>query len=277
MPPTGFHGLIGLFIASQISKEHPKAKIAFIFGSVFPDIDIFGSILIFISGILQGLSTSQLEVSVISFHRSLTHNIFLIAGCILLGLVFMIKNPIMMSKEWGYAFIAMGLGIGTHVLLDFFYIDGISVLWPVIPYRIYPFPNLPTYNSFPDNVQRLLAASDSAFDGIYWIILGRIISTNFADAAIKIGKIRITNSGDRLQVLGVITLIGLFTFGLIGYFTDIFTRNVFVVILYIPGMFVLFLTCFSPFIFKRFVIDMPKFPQKWFSSKNTASIRERLY
>lgn len=267
MPPTGFHGIIGLLVASQIPKKHSKARIAFFFGSVFPDIDIFGSIFIFFIELFQGLPISQLEVNVISFHRSVTHNIFLISGFILLGVLLLIKEPIGMSKEWSYALLAMGLGIGIHIFMDFFYIDGVSVLWPLISDRIYPFPNLlPTYNSFPDNVQRLLAASDIAFDGIYWIILGRIISMNFDDTAIKIGKRRIKNSGNKLQIAGLVVLIGLFAFGLVGYFTEIFSRDVFVIILYIPGMFVLFLTCFSPFIFKNFVLDIPKFPQNWINS-----------
>ena len=86
IPPTGFHGLIGLTVSSRLSVKRANEKIAFFFGSVFPDLDIFGSIVIFLVGFVQGKTISELRDPVIQFHRSFTHSIFLIMILFLFGL-----------------------------------------------------------------------------------------------------------------------------------------------------------------------------------------------
>jgi membrane-bound metal-dependent hydrolase YbcI (DUF457 family) len=93
MPPTGFHGLLGLLIAGKMNQEETKVGVAF--GSVFPDLDLLGSMsLILIGGILiTTLRTTN------SFRgRSFTF-----------GLV---------------------LGMVIHATLDLFYLDGVALFWP---------------------------------------------------------------------------------------------------------------------------------------------------
>jgi membrane-bound metal-dependent hydrolase YbcI (DUF457 family) len=251
MPPTGFHGIFGLLGTFVIPKNHKSARIAFFFGTMAPDIDIFGSILIFLIGIFQNIPIDQLETNIINFHRSITHNIFVIIFLFNIGIILYLSK--VDFRELSFIIIAFTVGITTHVALDFFYLDGVSVLWPLDPNRIFLFPDLPKITEMTDNFQKLFAASDSAFDGIYYIILGYILDRKFPENSIEFFNKKISNIGIKLQIFGLVTFLFFMAYGIFGFISEILPRNEFVVILYIPGMFILFITIFSPILLKKYI------------------------
>ena len=75
MPPTGFHGLIGLLIAGKINSR--SGKIGFAWGSVFPDLDFILSITAFI--------LTQDRDFTIYMHRSVTHSIVIMLLILVCG------------------------------------------------------------------------------------------------------------------------------------------------------------------------------------------------
>ncbi|MFX0185322.1 MAG: metal-dependent hydrolase, partial [Candidatus Hodarchaeota archaeon] len=67
MPPTGFHGIIGLLLCSRIDPKHKFLRIGLVWGSVLPDLDLLGSAFIFILTLNTDLA--------LAFHRSVTHSL----------------------------------------------------------------------------------------------------------------------------------------------------------------------------------------------------------
>jgi membrane-bound metal-dependent hydrolase YbcI (DUF457 family) len=268
LPPTGFHGLIGIFGSSNISKEKGNERIAFFFGSVFPDLDIFGSILLFFVGVVQGIPIIELRESVVLFHRSATHSILLIFLLVIGGIIlYYSKNK---SREnYGKILIYFGIGIGIHVLFDFFYLDGVSVFWPFLSERVYLPLNLPILEQLPDKIQRFYSAIDIAFDGIYWIIFARLISNSNGEKPLNVNNNKDMKRRRQLTIGGIIVLILFTIFGLFGLFNDILMMNEFVVLIYIPGMFVLLISCFIPILFRDTVRNMGKIPQKWLKKQKS--------
>ena len=120
MTTGGLHILSGLFIASFIRNEkHKKAKWGLVWGSIFPDIDIIATAIIF-------LITGDIEGAVF-FHRTVTHGFFA------MGLVLLIGIIISLTKEdlrWISMFsIAFAFGMLTHTFYDL--LDGyVSILAP---------------------------------------------------------------------------------------------------------------------------------------------------
>ncbi|MHA1992434.1 MAG: metal-dependent hydrolase [Candidatus Hodarchaeales archaeon] len=268
MPPTGFHGLIGLIGSSNISKEKGNERIAFFFGTVFPDLDIFGSILIFLIGYAQGIPIADLRESVVLFHRSATHSIFLILLLLIGGLILYYSKS-KTRENYGKILVYFGIGIGIHVLFDFFYLDGVSIFWPFLAERIYLPLNLPILEQLPDNIQRFYSAIDIAFDGIYWILFARLISNFSLDSHINVNNDNLMKRRRHLKIGGIIVLTTFTIFGLFGLFSDILMMNEFVILIYIPGMFVLLISCFIPILFRDSVRNMQKIPQKWLNRQKT--------
>ena len=264
MPPTGFHGLLGLVLASYIPSEKKYARIALFSGSLFPDTDIFGSILVFLVGIGQGLTPAQLEGPVINFHRSVTHNIFLV---IILGALGISLITVGKRQTSGVVIATFSFGILLHILFDFLYFDGVSVFWPLQTERVFLPLGLPKILEMPENLQRLLAALDVAFDGIYWILVARLINPSGPGFTFKFRSIMINDLKKKLRLGGATVVLIISLFGLIGYFSDILSRNTFVLILYIPGIVVLFISCALPFLVADVVAGVQKLPGAWFGSE----------
>ena len=86
MTTGGLHILSGLVIASFIRNEkYKKAKWGLVWGSIFPDIDVIASVIVF-------LITGDLEGAVF-IHRTVTHGFFA------MGLVLLIGGIISRTKE----------------------------------------------------------------------------------------------------------------------------------------------------------------------------------
>ena len=170
-------------------------------------------------------------------------------------------------SRFGPVVIAFSIGIAIHVLLDFFYLDGVSILWPLNPDRIYLPIGLPILAELPENIQRFYAAVDIAFDGLYWIITVKIFSKylekypNDPNKEYYLGKKR------QLTIGGVGVLILFSIFSLFGLLTDILSVEDFVILIYLPGLVVLFISCFLPLKFRDIFRKIDKIPELWIDTK----------
>ena len=135
MAQIGLHA----YVALSLKKRLPQKKwffMSFLFGSIFPDIDALFTVIasLFIS----------LEKSIIFFHRTFTHNIFL---AIFIYLFFLIIYEIKKNKK--YLFIGNGLMLGMlfHLSIDtFLWFDSIHLFWPLPSNRINLWPTLSISN-----------------------------------------------------------------------------------------------------------------------------------
>ena len=120
MAQIGLHA----YIAISLKRKLPKKKwffLSFIVGSILPDID---AAFTFLSSIFLPLNKS-LNL----FHRTFTHNIFII---VIIYLLFLITYEITKKKK--YLFIGNGLflGMSLHLLIDiFFWFEPIHLFWPL--------------------------------------------------------------------------------------------------------------------------------------------------
>ncbi|MHA2334740.1 MAG: metal-dependent hydrolase, partial [Candidatus Hodarchaeales archaeon] len=200
MPPTGFHGLTGILFCRF--TRSPSMKLGLVFGSVIPDIDLFGSALIF-------LLTSSEELAII-FHRSLTHSFFTIVTILLVGLLleYLSIAPVIDDGQLKLSLLLVGMSIGIfiHVFLDFFYLDGLSILAPLNWDRIYVI-NL-RFDDFSYSSQKKLAAADFQFESLFWLVLyyiaGKDDTDSYTQDLLGIRKITISNIRNKVLWLSII-------------------------------------------------------------------------
>jgi len=135
MAQIGLHAYFALSLKNRLPKKR-WFFVSFLFGSIFPDIDaLFTTIAsLFIS----------IDKSIEIFHRTFTHNIFLV---IFIYLLFLIFYEIKKNKV--YLFIGNGLMLGMlfHLCIDtFLWFDSIHLLWPLPTNRIDMWPTLSISN-----------------------------------------------------------------------------------------------------------------------------------
>jgi len=113
-----------IYIVFKLNKFFPKKKmffIAFIWGSLFPDIDI----------ILVGLSSFliPLDKSIFLFHKTITHSIITLSAIYLIFLVLyeIKKNRLILNIANGFSW-----GVIIHIILDLaFGIGKSDIFWPL--------------------------------------------------------------------------------------------------------------------------------------------------
>ena len=161
MTMGGLHLLSGLVIASFIRNEkYKKAKWGIVWGSIFPDIDLIASIIIF-------LITGDLN-NAIFIHRSITHGFFAMGLVLLIG--FLISRT-RTDFKWVFLFsIAFGFGILTHTLYDL--LDGYVAIFAPFSYTKYSItnitdPDLLTLGTF----FKIYNALDGMSDVIFYLLL----------------------------------------------------------------------------------------------------------
>jgi membrane-bound metal-dependent hydrolase YbcI (DUF457 family) len=248
MPPTGFHGLLGLLIAGKMNQDETKVGVAF--GSVFPDLDLLGSILVFIF--------TQNKTLTIFFHRSVTHSYVIMSLILIGGILIATLRTTNSFRVRSFTF-GLVLGMVIHATLDLFYLDGVALFWPfqAMEDRVillnYTFDELsPLYN---DLLAKVISTLDGGFEAIYYFIFIYLASKSNTDKnlnfSVKSKNFEITNWTTKLKQ---------FAFGLIGI-TIIFLaiaiisidipaldRDMFIVLLYIPLAPVYLLTGLLPLI-----------------------------
>ena len=135
MAQIGLHA----YLALSLKKRLPKKDwffVAFLFGSILPDID---TIFTFTASLFI-----PLEKSLDIFHRTFSHNIFIV---IILFLIFLIIYEFKKNKIFLY--IANGLisGMSLHLFIDvFLWFDSIHLFWPLPSERIDMWPEFSPSN-----------------------------------------------------------------------------------------------------------------------------------
>lgn len=128
---TAVHGLIGIGIVALLTrykpfgvKLSPWSKYGFVLGNILPDIDLLLCIALAFGGL--GIEAAG------AVHRTATHSFITIAAIILVGFAIGYWQK---GKKWIQSlFIALGLGMFTHVLFD---LPGpVSIFYPLITARI---------------------------------------------------------------------------------------------------------------------------------------------
>ena len=254
MPPTGFHGLIGLLIAGKLNSK--PIKIGFAWGSVFPDLDLLGSIFAF-------LLTQNRDLT-IYMHRSVTHSIIIML-LILIGGYFVVSFQKYTHRDVYLDLMPFLLGLTTgmllHVFLDFFYLGGVALLWPLQPMNErfilldYTYEDLtPVYNNL---LPKIVATLDGGFEAIYYLVfvhLGRKLNTD-EDVNLGIGSFSLTvNNWYKKLTIFAYSLIVISVIFITMAFLSInwawMGLEEFIVILYIPLSVVYLLTGFLPLIMR---------------------------
>ena len=147
MAQAGLHAYLSLKSKKWIPDK--KYFIAFLLGSIIPDIDI----------IFCAIASYYIpiEEAVYFFHRTITHSIITLAA---IYLVFLItyeikKNNSILNSAYG--FIA---GMSFHLLIDiFFWFDSIDLFWPL------PIPNINLWFNMDVNndILNIILASEFIF------------------------------------------------------------------------------------------------------------------
>ena len=127
----GLHLLSGLVIASFIRNEkYKKAKWGIVWGSIFPDIDILASIIIF-------LFTGNLN-NAMFIHRTITHGFFAMGLIVPIG--FLISRT-RTDLKWTFLFsLAFAFGMLTHTFYDL--LDGYVAIFAPFSYTKYSITNI---------------------------------------------------------------------------------------------------------------------------------------
>ena len=161
MTMGGLHLLSGLVFASFIRNEkYKKAKWGIVWGSIFPDIDIIASIIIF-------LFTGDLN-SAIFIHRSVTHGFFAMGLVVLIGFVISRTRT---DFKWVFLFsLAFILGLLTHTFYDL--LDGYVAIFAPFSYTRYSItgvtdPDLLVGSTF----FKVYNALDGMSDVIFYLLL----------------------------------------------------------------------------------------------------------
>ncbi len=253
MPPTGFHGLLGLLFAGKIKSKGGKLGIAW--GSVFPDLDLLGSIILFIF-------TQDLELTIF-FHRSVTHSL-LVMGAILIVVFltsgyFSTRYPDIIPFILGFV-----TGMLIHAVLDLFYLDGVAILWPLqamndrLVLLDYTFAELnPAFNNL---LAKVISTLDGGFEVIYYFVLVFLAKRFNTDQNIAFSfrnqRFHVDNWLSKLKTISFL-LIGVTVFFLSLAFLSIsvflIDLEMFIVLLYIPLAPVYLLTGTLPLIMRETV------------------------
>ncbi|UCE12312.1 MAG: metal-dependent hydrolase [Candidatus Heimdallarchaeota archaeon] len=258
MAPTGFHGLLGLILASLVDKKHQYVRIGLVMGSVVPDLDVLGSVLIF-------LFTANTELT-IAFHRSVTHSLVLIS---LILVVAYFASLWFVSAKTIYFPLTIGLVIGMvlHVFLDLFYFDGVTLFWPFqhLDERIIVLPF--TYEDLsPDFnflTSKIIGTLDGHFELIFYLMFVRLANKYQTNQELELvgGKIKVHNWPNKLKWFSYFLIVEMIFFLLFAFLSiswPSIDRNTFFIILYIPLTPIYLFSGLLPFLMRETIIQIEK-------------------
>ncbi len=235
MPPGGIHLAIGMWLGKKTTQRH--FRLGIIFGSILPDIDLLFSVIIF-------LITKNLNEA-ISIHRTVTHSFVTYTTFLILVMISTLTG---ITDEYVLSF-AFGLWIGTsiHIVLDLFYLAGVQIFYPFGGFISLSPINYADLSPF---WQRFLLSIDYLTDPLlFYIPLCKYVNLLKVDASRK-----------RCFLLYFMIYWSVSTnlsFLLIGILIPVPIEK-FVIMVYIPGIFTLTFSIFSPLIYRRTILH-PKF------------------
>ena len=235
MPPGGIHLAIGMWLGRKTTQRH--FRLGLIFGSILPDIDLLFSVIIY-------LITKDLNEA-ISIHRTVTHSFVTYTTILLLV---MISTVIGITDEYILSF-AFGLWIGAsiHIVLDLFYLAGVQIFYPFgKAVSLSPIE----YTELSPFWQRFMLSIDYLTDPLlYYIPLCKLINQLKVDASRKRCFL--------LYFMIYWAIVTNVSFLLIGMLIPIPVEK-FVIMVYLPGIFTLSFSIFSPLIYRRTILH-PRF------------------
>ncbi|MFX1392803.1 MAG: metal-dependent hydrolase [Promethearchaeota archaeon] len=159
MTMGGLHLLSGLVFASFIRNEkYKEAKWGIVWGSIFPDIDILASIIIF-------LFTWDLN-SAIFIHRSVTHGFFAMGLIVLIGII--VSQTRKDSKYLLFS-VAFAFGMLTHTFYDLLDWE-VAILAP-FTFTRYSITGFNFQTSIEDTYLKVWNALDGLSDIIFYLLL----------------------------------------------------------------------------------------------------------
>lgn len=260
MAPTGFHGLLGLFLASRLGENHKYLKIGLVAGSVIPDLDLLGSVLIF-------LLTAEKEMA-IAFHRSVTHSLVIIAIILITGYL---TNFYFKSASIIYYPFIVGLtaGMFIHVALDMVYFDGVTLLWPFQPLGertiilSFTYEDLsPIYNSL---LAKIIGTLDGHFELVYFLVFAHFASKHKVDQTIelKLGSKNfiIYSWPQKLKQISyflIVEMIFFISLALLTINIPSIDRDSFIILLYIPLTPVYLLSGLLPLLMRETILNVAR-------------------
>lgn len=258
MAPTGFHGLLGLILASLFEKKHQYIRIGLVIGSVIPDLDILGSVLIF-------LLTANTELT-IAFHRSVTHSLVLITLILVVGYLANLK---FVSANTIYFPFTKGLAIGMvlHVILDLFYFDGVTLFWPFQPLGerivVLPFTYEDLSPAFNSLTSKIIGTLDGHFELVFYLMLAHLANKYQTNQELELGwgKIKVQNWPNKLKWFSYFLIIEMIFFLLFAFLSiswPLIDRNTFFIILYIPLTPIYLLSGLLPFLMRETIVHIEK-------------------
>ncbi len=242
MVSTGFHIVIGIVLANRLFQTRPYAKLALIIVSALPDIDLLGSLVIYL--------LTQNETATVGFHRTLTHSPIVFSAIFLGGcFLFLIDHAFFDSSKPWILEVTIGLMIGllVHVGIDLIYFSGVALLWPFSQehYALFPY----SYENFSHEVQKVLSTLDFFVDvGLYLIVYAMAIENQTDLKRLKILKwLRWIYGG------WVLIFLGLAFFPI--------ERNLYVILQYgLGGLIFLTFTMFLPALMKETMVAQSDLP-----------------
>lgn len=258
MAPTGFHGLLGLFIASKLNPKYNYIKIGLVAGSVIPDLDLLGSILIFIL-------TADTKLT-IAFHRSVTHSLVVILSILLISYL---ANLRFESVHLIYFPFILGFvaGMFIHITVDMFYFDGVTLFWPLQPLDerivILPF----TYNDLSPDLNYLQSKIIGTIDGhaelVFYVVFAHLANKYQTNQEINLEwvsrRFKINDWPKKLYWFSFFLLIEMIFFLCLALFSiswpDL-NLDVFFILLYIPLTPVYLLSGLLPLIMRDTIVHL---------------------
>jgi membrane-bound metal-dependent hydrolase YbcI (DUF457 family) len=253
MPPTGFHGILGLLLCFRIDRKHKNFRIGLVWGLVIPDLDLLGSALIFLLTLNTDLT--------LAFHRSLTHSLITII-CIL-GMAFLLQFKWPKARTT-YFPLVLGIisGMILHISLDMFYWDGVSILWPLQPFgeRItiitFTYKDLsPLYNSLSS---KLIAIVDGHFELLFFLFLSYLANKYNTNQQLFIRwrskQFTLNDWPKKLRLISFYLVLQMIFFLLLAFLSIswlFLDRDTFIIILYIPLLPVFLLSGLIPIIMQE--------------------------
>ncbi|MFX0090398.1 MAG: metal-dependent hydrolase [Candidatus Hodarchaeota archaeon] len=245
MVASVFHVIVNIVIANRLFKTRPHAKIAMIIVAVLPDLDLLGSMIIYL--------LTQDPVATAEFHRTITHSLIIFGIIFVIGCLLFLTDRLFFdsSRPWILdAIIGSTLGLTVHVGLDLVYFSGVMLLWPLVQEQFAFFPY--SFETFSNDSQKLLSALDFFVDlGIYLI---------FYDLAV----VNQTDS-EKLTILKWLALVyGIWGLIFLGLALFPINRNDYIILQYILGGAVfLTVSIFLPTVMKETMLIQSDFSTRF--------------
>ena len=226
---------MGYYLGRRTTARH--FRLGIMFGIIVPDIDLVFSVAIY-------LLTGSLE-DAISIHRTVTHSFITYTVILVLAMITTVAG---LASERSFTFV-VGLWIGTsiHIVLDLFYLSGVQVFYPFGDFiSLSPI----AYENLSAFWQKFFLGIDYLSDPIFFYIpLSKEIERLQVEAHSRRAKLLRFMTAYAIAINSALLSIGLLSS---------IKVETFVLWVYIPDVWVLLFSIFSPLIYRKTILH-PQF------------------